>query len=270
VPSFSTTFLLPSDLRRLLLVCPRSSSHPGMPWASIEEAVAAFKHGNFVMVMDSDDREDECDLVLAAEHVTAEQMAFAIRHTTGIVCVVAEKHRLEHFGLHPATNTNTDANQTNFYVSTDYLPGTKTGVSAADRAATARALCDHSLPAEVFSKPGHLFPLCARPGGVLERPGHTESTFDLCRLSGRTRVGVLAELMHDDGTMFRRQDALDFGQKHNIPLITVQQLIAHCQQQALGSVAVSGTQQAVVAVPTAASKAAAEAGRSELQLTSRL
>merc|ERR1719262_1879779 len=138
-------------------------------------------------------------------------MAFLIRHTTGIVCVVADKERLEGFGLHPATTKNTDSNGTNFYVSTDYLPGTTTGVSAADRAATARALCDLSLPAEAFSKPGHLFPLCARPGGVLERPGHTESTYDLCRLCGLTRVGCLAELMHDNGTMFRKDDAFAFA-----------------------------------------------------------
>mmetsp|Transcript_27694 Transcript_27694/g.54363 ORF Transcript_27694/g.54363 Transcript_27694/m.54363 type:complete len:209 (-) Transcript_27694:65-691(-) len=196
-----------------------------MSFASMEDAIAAFRKGDFVMVMDSEDREDECDLVWSAAHVTPEQMAFAIRHTTGIVCVVADKERLEGFGLHPATTKNTDSNGTNFYVSTDYLPGTTTGVSAADRAATARALCDRSLPAEAFSKPGHLFPLCARPGGVLERPGHTESTFDLCSLSGLERVGLLAELMHEDGTMFRRNDALQFAEKYGIPLITVPQII---------------------------------------------
>ncbi|CAE8628577.1 unnamed protein product, partial [Polarella glacialis] len=140
-----------------------------------KEALAAFKRGEFVMVMDADDREDECDLILAAETVTAEQMAFAIRQTTGIVCIVSDKERLEHFGLHPATGNNTDSNQTNFYVSTDFLPGTTTGVSAADRAATCRALCDISHGPEAFSKPGHLFPLCARPGGVLERPGAQRS-----------------------------------------------------------------------------------------------
>mmetsp|Transcript_95476 Transcript_95476/g.297264 ORF Transcript_95476/g.297264 Transcript_95476/m.297264 type:complete len:254 (-) Transcript_95476:31-792(-) len=204
-----------------------------MPWASVEDAIATFRRGDFVLVMDSDDREDECDLVIAAESITAEKMAFAIRYTTGIVCAVGDQARLEHFGLHPATGVNTDANSTNFYVSTDYLPGTTTGVSAADRATTARALCDLSLRAEAFSKPGHLFPLCARPGGVLERPGHTESTFDLCRLSGLTHVGLLAELMHDDGTMFRRDDSLEFSQKHGIPMITVPQLIEYRRRHAL-------------------------------------
>lgn len=193
----------------------------------------AFKRGDFVLVMDSDDREDECDLVWAAETGTAAQMAFAIRNTTGIICVVADKARLEHFGLHPATSRNTDANGTNFYVSTDFLPGTTTGVSAADRATTARAMCDLTHSAEAFSKPGHLFPLCARPGGVLERPGHTESTYDLCRLSGLTRVGLLAELMHDDGTMFRRDDSLEFSRQHGIPIITVPQIIEYRQRHGL-------------------------------------
>lgn len=204
-----------------------------MSWSSMEEALRAFKKGEFVMVMDSDDREDECDLILPAESVTAAQMAFAIRHTTGIVCVVADKDRLEHFGLHPATATNTDANATNFYVSTDFLPGTSTGVSAADRAITARALCDLNHQSQDFSKPGHLFPLCARPGGVLERPGHTESTFDFCRLAGVTPVGVLAELMHDDGTMYRRDDSLEFARVHSIPIVTVQQIIKYRQQNGI-------------------------------------
>jgi len=182
------------------------------------------------MVMDSDEREDECDLVFSAEMVTASQMAFAIRHTTGIVCIVADKARLEKFGLHPATQRNTDANATNFYVSTDFLPSTSTGVSASDRAITARAMCDLNNRAEDFSKPGHLFPLCARPGGVLERPGHTESTFDFCRLAGLTPVGLLAELMHDDGTMYRRDDSLAFASAHNIPIVTVEQIIEFRQK----------------------------------------
>jgi len=202
-----------------------SPDTPSSDYATIEEAVAAFRRGELVMVMDSEDREDECDLVFAASTTTAQQMAFTIRHTTGIVCIVSDKERLEHFGLHPATHSNTDVNQTNFYVSTDFIPGTSTGVSAADRVATCRALCDIENSADAFSKPGHIFPLCTRPGGVLEREGHTESTFDMCRLAGVEPVGVLAEMMHDDGTMFRRQDSLDFARKHGIPMIMVSQII---------------------------------------------
>lgn len=183
------------------------------------------------------DREDECDLIIAAEKITTEQMAFMIRNSTGIVCVVADKARLEGFGLHPATTRNTDQNDTNFYVSTDFIPETTTGVSAADRASTCRAFCDTSHKAEAFSKPGHVFPLCARPGGVVERPGHTESSYDLCRFAGVKPVGVIGELMHDDGTMYRQADSLAFSEKHGIPIITVAQLIAHSEKHPLPSTA---------------------------------
>jgi len=195
--------------------------------ATVEEALVAIRRGEFVLVMDSEDRENECDLIWSAELTTPKQMAFAIRHTTGIICIAANKAKLESLGLHPATKRNTDANDTNFYVATDYLVGTTTGVSAADRAATCNAFCDDSLPAEAFSKPGHMFPLCARPGGVLERGGHTESTYDLCKLSGLKPIGCLGELMHDDGTMYRLEDSLEFGRKHNILMITTEQLIEY-------------------------------------------
>merc|ERR1712048_1134739 len=167
----------------------------------------------------------------AAENVTPEQMAFMIRHTTGIVCICTDQARLKRFGLHPATSRNTDVNSTNFYVSTDFLPGTTTGVSAADRMTTARAFCDLSNPADAFSKPGHLFPLCARAGGVLERPGHTESTYDMCRLSGMTHCGLLAELMHDDGTMYRKEASLEFARKHKLEIVTVEQIIEYRRKQ---------------------------------------
>jgi 3,4-dihydroxy 2-butanone 4-phosphate synthase/GTP cyclohydrolase II len=196
----------------------------------MEETLAAFRRNELVLVMDSDDREDECDLVVAAQEITTAQMAFCIRYTTGIICVVGDKTRLENFGLHPATSSNTDVNQTNFYVSTDFIPGTTTGVSASDRAITVRAFCDLSHSVDSFSKPGHVFPLCARPGGVLERPGHTESCYDLCRLAGVKPVGVIGEMMHDDGTMYRRSDSLAFAEKHGIPIITVEQIIEYRRQ----------------------------------------
>lgn len=228
-----------------------------MAWSTMEEALDVFKRGEFVMVMDSEDREDECDLILAAENCTAQQMAFAIRHTTGIICIVGDQEHLEHFGLHPATQRNTDSNQTNFYVSTDYLRGTTTGVSAADRALTARALCDLSNPPETFSKPGHIFPLCARPGGVLERPGHTESTWDMCLLSGCAPVGVLAELMHDDGTMYRRDDSLAFASKHGLPIITVTQIIEYRRRTGLPV-----ARQFLASAPTSSSSSSPSSGTS--------
>lgn len=196
--------------------------------AKMEDALRHFKEGGIVLVMDSEDREDECDMIMAAESATAEKMAFMIKHSTGIVCVAADRDRLEGFGLHPATGNNTDPNGTNFFVSTDYLPGTTTGVSAADRTATVKAFCNRNEPAENFSKPGHMFPLCARKGGVMERPGHTESTYDLCRFAGCSEyVGILAEMMHDDGTMYRKKDSLAFAKEHGLPMVTVEQLIEH-------------------------------------------
>lgn len=151
--------------------------------------------------MDSADRENECDLVVSAQHCTPELMAFLIRYSTGIVCMVGDDARMKQFGLHKATFTNTDKNATNFYVATDYLPTTTTGVSAADRVETLKAFADDSAKAEDFSKPGHMFPLAAKPGGVLERGGHTESAYDLCRFAGLDPVSAIGELMHLDGTM---------------------------------------------------------------------
>mmetsp|Transcript_3489 Transcript_3489/g.10596 ORF Transcript_3489/g.10596 Transcript_3489/m.10596 type:complete len:377 (-) Transcript_3489:314-1444(-) len=198
-----------------------------MAFAPVERAVESLGRGGLVVVVDSTDRKDECDVVFAADQVTTERMAFVIRHSTGIIYVAADQGRLEHFGLSPATQVNTDRFANRAYVSTTFLPGSSTGLSAADRAATARALCNRSNKAEFFSKPGHMFPVVADAGGVLARPGHTEAAFDLCRLAGRAPVGCLTELTHDDGSMLRRGAALEFGKKHNIPVITVDQLIEY-------------------------------------------
>lgn len=199
-----------------------------MAWASVGDALGAFKRGDMLIVVDNEGRKDECDLVFPADLATTERMAFAIRHSTGIVYVVAESERLERFGLHPATpQSNTERFEIGAYVSTTYLPGSTSGISAADRAATARAMCNRSNPAEAFSKPGHMFPVVPRAGGVLERPGHTEAAFDLSRLCGQTPVACLTELTNDDGSMLRRADALEFGRRHGILAITVEQLIEH-------------------------------------------
>ena len=192
----------------------------------VRHAVEAFQKGEMVLVMDRLDRENECDLVLAGNACTPEKMAFMIRHSTGIVCVVSDQNRLESVGLYPAApRGNTDKNQTNFYVSTDYLPTTTTGVSASDRCETVLALCDDTKlkPAD-FSKPGHMFPLCARPNGLRDRDGHTESAYDLCRLAGVVPVSIIAEMMHPDGTMMRLDDCIEFAKQHNLPLITVPEL----------------------------------------------
>eukprot|EP00418_Pyrodinium_bahamense_P066682 CAMPEP_0179087510 /NCGR_PEP_ID=MMETSP0796-20121207/39766_1 /TAXON_ID=73915 /ORGANISM="Pyrodinium bahamense, Strain pbaha01" /LENGTH=673 /DNA_ID=CAMNT_0020785021 /DNA_START=46 /DNA_END=2065 /DNA_ORIENTATION=+ len=190
----------------------------------IPDAVRAFANGDFVLVMDDFDRENECDLIVLGESLTTAQMAFMIKHSTGIICVVAEKQRLERFGLYPAARDNTDKNATNFYIATDYLPTTTTGVSARDRCETVRAFCREESKAEDFSKPGHMFPLCPRPGGVLERGGHTESAYDLCRLAGKQTVSAIGELMREDGEMMRLEECLSFSKQHKIPLITVEEL----------------------------------------------
>lgn len=197
---------------------------------AVADAVKVFAEGGIVLVMDDFDRENECDMIALGETLTAEQMAFIIRETTGIVCVVAEKHRLESFGLYPAARSNTDKNATNFYVATDYLPTTTTGVSARDRVETVKAMCRADSRAEDFSKPGHMFPLCPRPGGVLERGGHTESAYDLCRLAGKTRVSVIGELMRQDGEMMRFEDSKALAEKYNLPMISVAELKEHMQK----------------------------------------
>lgn len=194
---------------------------------AVEKAIEAFKRGEFVMVMDRMDRENECDLVLSAEHCTPEKMAFMIHWSTGIVCLVSDQSTLEAAGLYPAApRGNTDKNGTNFYVSTDFLPGTTTGVSASDRCATVKAFCDPDLlKPDNFSKPGHMFPLCSRPNGLRERDGHTESAYDLCRLAGTRKVSIIGEMMSHDGTMMRLDECKVFAAQHgNIPLITVPQL----------------------------------------------
>ena len=203
--------------------------------AKVENALAAFKRGEFVMVMDRMDRENECDLVLAAEFCTPEKMAFMIEYSTGIVCVVTDQPRLEALGLYPAApRGNSDKNGTNFYVSTDHLPTTTTGVSAADRCATVKAFCGpiSSLNPSEFSKPGHMFPLCSKPNGLAERDGHTESAYDLCRLSGLEPVSIIGELMNKSGAMMRLDESIEFASLHgNIPLITVPELKAYAEEK---------------------------------------
>jgi len=198
-----------------------------MAWADTEAAIQAFGRGESVIVVDSPERKDECYLVFAADHATADRMAFAIRHSAGIVYVASDKERFEHFGLHSATRSSTDRFHTSAHVSTTYLPGSSTGLSAADRATTARALCNLSNRPEEFSKPGHMFPVAAAAGGVLERAGCTEAAYDMSRLSGRAPVACLCELTSDDGTVIRRQDVAAFAKSNGMLAITIEQLIDH-------------------------------------------
>lgn len=192
---------------------------------AVEAAVAAFAQGSLVLLVDEEDGNSQCNLAMAAEHATSQLLAFMIRHSAGIVHACMDKNRLEAFGLHPAAVSASTGSHV--YVSTNFLPGVTSGVSAKDRATTLGALCDTSNPASTFSKPGHVVPLCAMTGGVLDCMRHTEACYDLCRCAKLQHVGVLAELMTEDGTMYSLEEAYRFSQTHSIPVVSVEQLAAY-------------------------------------------
>jgi 3,4-dihydroxy 2-butanone 4-phosphate synthase/GTP cyclohydrolase II len=194
---------------------------------SVPEMLAELRAGRMVIVMDDEDRENEGDLIMAAEHATAEAVAFMIRHTSGIICVPMEEAALARLDLPQMVPVNSESQRTAFTVSVDLRLGTTTGVSSVDRAATIRALASPtSVPAD-FARPGHIFPLRSRRGGVLVRAGHTEAAVDLCRLAGLTPMGVLCEVMNDDGTMARRPQLQEFARVHGVKIGTIADLIRH-------------------------------------------
>ncbi|OMQ16820.1 bifunctional 3,4-dihydroxy-2-butanone 4-phosphate synthase/GTP cyclohydrolase II [Modestobacter sp. VKM Ac-2676] len=193
---------------------------------AVQHAVATLAQGGMVVVVDDADRENEGDLVLAAETITAEQMAFLVRHTTGIVCVPMSAERADDLRLPPMVSDNTDAHETAFTVSVD-LVGTGTGVSASARTATAQALADPALRPDQLRRPGHVFPLRARTGGVLVRGGHTEATVDLLTIAGLSGVGVISELVADDGSMRTGDDLLSFAAAHDLPVLRIADLVRH-------------------------------------------
>ncbi|HLY52960.1 MAG TPA: 3,4-dihydroxy-2-butanone-4-phosphate synthase [Steroidobacteraceae bacterium] len=198
---------------------------PGL--SPIEELLAELRAGRMVVVVDDEDRENEGDLIMAAEHATPEAVAFMIRHTSGIICVPMEEERLAALELPQMVPANNESQRTAFTVSVDLRTGTTTGVSSADRAATIRALAGGRASPADFARPGHIFPLRARAGGVLVRAGHTEAAVDLCRLAGLTPIGVLCEVMNDDGTMARRPQLEAFAGRHGLKMGTIAALIRH-------------------------------------------
>jgi 3,4-dihydroxy 2-butanone 4-phosphate synthase / GTP cyclohydrolase II len=200
---------------------------PDMPLSSIDELLAELRAGRMVVVMDDEERENEGDLIMAAERATPEAVAFMIRHTSGIICVPMEEQRLARLELPQMVPLNSESQRTAFTVSVDVRSGTTTGVSSVDRAATIRALADPASSAADFARPGHIFPLRSRRGGVLVRAGHTEAAVDLCRLAGVTAVGVLCEVMNDDGTMARRPQLQEFARRHALKIGTIADLIRH-------------------------------------------
>ncbi|MGE5534387.1 MAG: 3,4-dihydroxy-2-butanone-4-phosphate synthase [Acidobacteriota bacterium] len=199
--------------------------------ALVASTIEAFKRGQIVVVMDDTDRENEADLFVAASKCTKEQMAFFIRHTSGIVCAPLEAMRASELQLAPMVAENAAPLGTAFTVSVDARAGLTTGISAEERTRTVRLLADQSSVASNFVRPGHVFPLIAREGGVLIRSGHTEACVDLCRLASLPTVGVLSELMDDDGAVMRGDRALEFSQKHHFSVISIADLIAYRQSR---------------------------------------
>jgi 3,4-dihydroxy 2-butanone 4-phosphate synthase/GTP cyclohydrolase II len=194
---------------------------------SVDEILADLRAGRMVIIMDDEDRENEGDLIMAADRATPEAVAFMIRYTSGIICVPMEEEGLVRLDLPQMVMANSESHRTAFTVSVDLKAGTTTGVSSADRAATIRALADSNAAAADFARPGHIFPLRSRKGGVLVRAGHTEASVDLCRLAGLKPAGVLCEIMNDDGTMARRPELEAFAKRHNLKIGTIADLIRH-------------------------------------------
>jgi 3,4-dihydroxy 2-butanone 4-phosphate synthase/GTP cyclohydrolase II len=196
----------------------------------VAEAIRAFEQGRLVVVVDDIDRENEGDLFVAATHCTAEKMAFIVRHTSGIVCAPLAREVAAKLRLDPMVAESDAPLGTAFTVSVDYRHGLTTGISADERTATVRALADPASGPGDFARPGHVFPLIARDGGVLMRSGHTEACVDLCRLAGLPPVGVLAELVNDDGTVMRGAEVAALAQAYGLTTVAVADLIAYRQR----------------------------------------
>ncbi len=196
-------------------------------WTPIEEAIDEIRKGKLLIVVDDEDRENEGDLVMAAELVTPEKVNFMMREGRGLICVPLNRNYAERLNLYPMTGEDPDMSRCNFTVSVDARKGITTGISASDRALTIKALANPESKSSDFIKPGHLFPLLARKGGVLVRSGHTEAAVDLARLAGLSETAVICEIANDDGEMARRDDLKTFAEKHGLKMITIKDLIAY-------------------------------------------
>jgi 3,4-dihydroxy 2-butanone 4-phosphate synthase/GTP cyclohydrolase II len=204
-----------------------TATHDGFQFDSIDTAIGDIRCGKVVIVVDDDERENEGDFVVAAEFATAEVVNFFARHGRGIICAPLDGARARDLGLDLMVDSNTSLHETPFTVSVDYIHGTTTGVSAADRSATIRALARPDTTPADLARPGHIFPLRALEGGVLRRAGHTEAVVDLCRLAGLQPVGALCEILNEDGTMARVPDLRKIARHFRLTMITVRDLIEH-------------------------------------------
>ncbi|MFM9070600.1 MAG: bifunctional 3,4-dihydroxy-2-butanone-4-phosphate synthase/GTP cyclohydrolase II [Acidimicrobiaceae bacterium] len=195
--------------------------------APIEDIIAAISRGELVIMVDDEDRENEGDLIMAAQFATPEKIAFIVRHTSGVIVAPLTGERCDDLRLPLMVDNNTESHRTAFTISVDLLEGTTTGISAADRAATLRALADPKIAHSAFARPGHIFPLRAREGGVLKRAGHTEASVDLARLAGCEPAGIICEIQNDDGTMSRLPELKKFAKQHGLLISSIARLIEY-------------------------------------------
>ncbi|MGB9691734.1 MAG: GTP cyclohydrolase II [Candidatus Sumerlaeaceae bacterium] len=193
----------------------------------IDEAIERYRRGEILILVDDEDRENEGDLVFAAEHVTPEKINFLAKYGRGLICLATTRQRLEELGLRPLVTRNTSRFGTNFYEPVDAVKGTTTGISAADRATTIAVFLDPNARPEDLAKPGHMQTLGARDGGVLERAGQTEGVVDLAKLAGLYPAGVLCEIMNDDGTMARMPQLEVFARQHRLKIVTIRDIIEY-------------------------------------------
>ncbi|ATM76816.1 3,4-dihydroxy-2-butanone-4-phosphate synthase [Serratia fonticola] len=203
----------------------------GTPEERVERALDALRNGRGVMVLDDENRENEGDMIFAAETMTVEQMALTIRHGSGIVCLCITEDRRQQLELPMMVTNNSSQFQTAFTVTIEAAQGVTTGVSASDRLTTIRAaIADGAKPSDL-NRPGHVFPLRAQPGGVLNRRGHTEATIDLVSMAGFKSAGVLCELTNDDGSMAHAPEVITFAKQHDMVVLTIEDLVAYRQSR---------------------------------------
>ncbi|CAH0286701.1 3,4-dihydroxy-2-butanone-4-phosphate synthase [Agrobacterium fabrum] len=207
-----------------------------MTIAKIEDAIEAISRGEMVIVVDDEDRENEGDIIAASDSITPQQIAFMMNHARGLVCVAMPGERLDALDIPLMVSRNTESLKTAFTVSVDYIPGTTTGISAADRAKTVRALVSEDSRPEDFARPGHIFPLRANPEGVLGRTGHTEAAVDLCRLAGKFPSGTICEVANDDGTMARLPQLEVFAERHGLLVVTIKDLVSYLKGEVVEEV----------------------------------
>ena len=233
-----------------------NAPHPGpVPLDPVEDAIAAIAAGRAVVVVDDEDRENEGDLILAASAATPELIGFAVRHSSGLLCAPMGAERADALELPLMVRENADPLRTAYTVSVDASAGVTTGISAADRARTLRVLAGEDTVPEDLIRPGHVLPLRAKAGGVLERRGHTEAAVDLTRLAGLPAVGMIVELVHDDGDMMRGPALREFADEHGLAMISIEDLAAHRREIGEAAPLASAVPSAAPAAPASAASA---------------